>query len=658
MEVLKKKFIRGEMLTVDEERTAEAATTEDYAICLAHLCGSELLSLERLVPLLERMETEMPEDYWSRTRWSRREPSPVFNACANSLVSLEIFGYVLRYFRNAAEVTSSQFYKRPSPLLTAGNFGAYLLHVACLNDNCSDSAVNLLMLLNPSALLCFCTLDLGVDSEQDSVVNLLMLLNPSALQHFCWLDLGVDSEHLWLEVSPFHCLLMRNTHLNLSMVKTFVKQNGNVLSLQNEDSAERILPLSCLLEHGSVDNHKDVLRYLIHCVKQQGVNTIGGFQESPLHHICANPRATASAVQVVLQEWPDFVRARDSLGGRFAAHILYENEGIEDKELIDIVELLSEVDSDCLMQVNDIDKVPFFNAVRNQSTNVCRHFLSCDPGSIKRKNNEGYLPIHEACHCSQLETVILLTNLWPESIHIATDGGTLPIHDAARGDKIENDEINNAGVVRFLLEKDASLATLPDNDKMLPLHVACHYLNEDSFERIQALFDAFPEAINARAGGDNKLPIDFVDGTSYPETNIFLENQMTYYRLSQNNEAVSTPDELGNLALHRAIENGAAVGAIKLLVKGFSGALRILNGEGDSALHLACKSGHYTAVSYLVEQYPPAMEQCNGNGLLPLDIMSMQCPHVSEQDDLVHIDCMFRILRACPDVLLGLTSNV
>ena len=133
---------------------------------------------------------------------------------------------------------------------------------------------------------------------------------------------------------------------------------------------------------------------------------------------------------------------------------------------------------------------------------------------------------------------------------------------------------------------------------------------------------------------------------------------MTYYRLSQNNEAVSTPDELGNFALHRAIENCATVGAIKLLVKGFSGALRILNGEGDSALHLACKSDHYGAVSYLMEQYPPAMEQRNGNSLLPLDILSMKCPHVSEQDDLVHIDCMFRILRARPDVLLGLTLNV
>ena len=128
---------------------------------------------------------------------------------------------------------------------------------------------------------------------------------------------------------------------------------------------------------------------------------------------------------------------------------------------------------------------------------------------------------------------------------------------------------------------------------------------------------------------------------------------MLYYRLSQNNDALRAPDDLGNIALHHAIKNGATIGAIKLLVEGFPDALEILNGEGDSALHLACKSGHYVALLYLMEQHPAAMKQRNGDGLLPLDILCMQCPYVSEQDDLVHTNCMFRMFRANPDMLLG-----
>ena len=54
------------------------------------------------------------------------------------------------------------------------------------------------------------------------------------------------------------------------------------------------------------------------------------------------------------------MHARKGLDGRFATYILCRNQGLHDKELIDIVKLFYDVDSECLMQVNEIGEIPLF----------------------------------------------------------------------------------------------------------------------------------------------------------------------------------------------------------------------------------------------------------------------------------------------------------
>ena len=154
-----------------------------------------------------------------------------------------------------------------------------------------------------------------------------------------------------------------------------------------------------------------------------------------------------------------------------------------------------------------------------------------------------------------------------------------------------------------------------------------------------------------RAGEDDQLPVELVPDQC-PMKRSFLEQQLTYHELSQDIDALSTPDQLGELALHGSVRDGATLGAIKLLVKGYPRAVREVNANGDYPLHIACaRLDSFEVVTYLIEQHPPALSARNGEGLLPLHVL---CLTTAEQEDVSgrSTDSLFKMLRAAPESVI------
>ena len=98
----------------------------------------------------------------------------------------------------------------------------------------------------------------------------------------------------------------------------------------------------------------------------------------------------------------------------------------------------------------------------------------------------------------------------------------------------------------------------------------------------------------------------------------FLEAQLVYARRANDRRAMTTPDQNGQLPLHRALHDKATFGAIKLLVNGNPAALQVADNLGRFPLHIACESSAVEVVKYLVELDSTRLNDCDVNGNSPL----------------------------------------
>ena len=83
----------------------------------------------------------------------------------------------------------------------------------------------------------------------------------------------------------------------------------------------------------------------------------------------------------------------------------------------------------------------------------------------------------------------------------------------------------------------------------------------------------------------------------------FINAQLTYARLARNSTVrlLNTPDENGQVPLHRALRDNVTLGSIKLLVKSNPSVLLIPDNCGTLPLHMACQ--HHDSpkvVDYLI----------------------------------------------------------
>ena len=182
-------------------------------------------------------------------------------------------------------------------------------------------------------------------------------------------------------------------------------------------------------------------------------------------------------------------------------------------------------------------QIPIHHAARNMSPEFLKLLLNNHPEYISvRDSGDGSIPFHGACFRGRLSTVAYLFEVYPETTRVRDVKGFLP---------------------KFLLKQDPESASTTvsngrgrwstsDEENLLPLHLAC--ANGRNLNTVKLLFDALPEAIFAKDRNGRDL-IDIARSAS-SRIVAFLQTQLSYALKVEDELAMTTPNENGELLLH------------------------------------------------------------------------------------------------------------
>ena len=406
---------------------------------------------------------------------------------------------------------------------------------------------------------------------------------------------------------------------------------------------------------------------------------------SPLHFACYNPNVTLSIIHFLIGAAPASVRSVSNRGN-MPLHYLCDNKKVDDASALEILKLLIERCPEAVRHANK-RKFPIHFASQWRSPEFCRLLIEAYPRSERITDATGALPLHHACMKGSLATVEYLYGIFPEAInHPTTKNKLYPIHFAIVGGKQRAGAVD---VVKFLLDCD------PDQKLKLwqrqPLiHFACDtkYDNSNidaSIKVIKALYDARPEVI-----GWNSL-VKIVE-ESHPQVQAFVNGELVYARQAKEHRLVITPDEHGQLPLHRALRNNAMLGSIKLLVKSNPSAVRSVDDrgafplhvacehhdstsvveyilghahiardatdrDGDTPLHCACRGAKYGTIALLLEKYGAELVATrNAQGKLPIDLF-WRSEEVGDRESVEYIGSVFQFLKAYPEIVMNFDAR-
>ena len=418
---------------------------------------------------------------------------------------------------------------------------------------------------------------------------------------------------------------------------------------------------------------------------QETINILGprlsSQNPSYFHRACGNKKVTLKIVQLIYISLPGALRLRDD-DGDLPIHRLCLNKDLDDTASIDLLRFMLEIDP-TLPRDND-GCLPIHYAVQYKSSAFCKILIDAYPESLRIELDDGCLPIHFACRWGNrvdtADTIQYMMELDPELINAEDSIGCLPIHYAAK--------YGSAKSIELLLKYDPDAASKKVNNgsRWLPLHLASYNTNLSS---IQVLYDAFPEAILARnrdRGGST--PLDLARSNGNQSAIDFLQTQLVYARQAQDMTAMTTVDDDGWLPLHRALQDDASLGSIKLLIRANPAAVQVADQNGvypvhiacefssvnfvkylvelagdtlnsvdennNSPLHYACRGGNCDIVKYLLEANIPSVSDRNNNNKLAIHLLFECGEETLDSDSMEYVETVRQLLLANPEVVRDL----
>ena len=616
---------------------------------LDKFCLTGDLSLTSLREKISQLSTD------DITQETYNEHPFLHTLCMNFEVTLELVECILDSFPGAVTWQSNSFHFEDDEDLDFVPTTSHALHCACYNDECPDS-----------------------------VIELLLERYPSALEQLCLVEDGVYGEY-YIRGLPLHYYLSRPVNVDLDIVKVLVMAYPE--SLVTADDEWPCYPIHVALYQSNVSNlQHEVLVYLLD-QEPSSVRLLDGPGNTPLHLACGNNKVNLELFELLLNAWPDSIRMRNN-SRYLPIHSLCCGK-MGKTNSVDILRCMLSIDPTLARETNDIDYLPIHHGIC-KSFAFCKELIDAYPESLRVRTSEGSLPIHKACGYRggrSANTIRYMLELYPESINARDSEGLLPIHHAVRGRKPA--EGKKAEIVELLLMYDPEAATQKTTRLgRLPLHMACEsYVGRLCV--VQALFDVFPEAIRVLDGNGNTA-LTLATKRGLQSITNFLETQQAYVTQAQDMTAMMTPDENGWLPLHRALEDKAPLGSIKLLLTGNLSAVRVPDNNTafplhiacefssvkvvqylvelesipihqtdtnkDSILHYACRGGNLKVVKYLLDKHTSlvASVEVNRKGELPIHLL---CEEGKDKVDIADstkcIEIIWRMLLANPEAVVG-----
>ena len=256
--------------------------------------------------------------------------------------------------------------------------------------------------------------------------------------------------------------------------------------------------------------------------------------------------------------------------------------------------------------------------------------------------------------------------------------------------------------MQFLLENDPNAASkATENSKcQLPLHLVCQHRDNGYLDTVKVLYDAYPEAIHTRDGDINTptTPLDHAMRKSKTSSNSsivnFLQDQQRYIGGSDNDiqhlASRTELDDNGLTLLHRALQDKAPLGTIKLVIKGNPATVRTadnqfafplhiacefssvkvveflvgksnkhilchLDENKDSILHYACRGGNCEVVRYLLTNHASlvASVEVNEKGELPIHLLCEAGKDKVDCDSVEYTETIWLMLLSNPEAVVG-----
>ena len=252
---------------------------------------------------------------------------------------------------------------------------------------------------------------------------------------------------------------------------------------------------------------------------------------------------------------------------------------------------------------------------------ICHNLIRIYPGATKVPENNGQLPMHLIALSAVTwnTTIQCLYDAYPSVMHIRANGkncfSQCPIHMVCTNPNATESLVEN--VVRSYRRG----AMLIDANGKLPFHLAIE--RGKTWEGgLQALYDAYPRAIETREDNNHRRWLPLHCAVSSPYSSLHL---------------------------------------IQKILEIYPQAVKEVDGYTRTALHLAVESGKDwdSGVNFVFEKYPDAILKFDSEMKTPFFSAAIKSSHnlgqlKNDQDiDLreTKLEVMFQILKAAPHII-------
>jgi ankyrin repeat protein len=230
---------------------------------------------------------------------------------------------------------------------------------------------------------------------------------------------------------------------------------------------------------------------------------------------------------------------------------------------VEVVDMLLKAHPDAAREKGHLQKTPLHVAFRTTvPSGVVQMLIDAYPAAAAEKDREGNLPLHYAiANGACVEVVDMLLKAHPDAAREKGHLQKTPLH-VASGRKVFSANTPSR-VVQMLIDAYPAAAAEKDREGNLPLHYAIE--NGARVEVVDMLLKAHPDAAREK-NYLQEMPLH-VASTNTP-------SRVVQMLIDAYPAAAAERDREGNLPLHYAIENGARVEVVDMLLKAHPDAAR------------------------------------------------------------------------------------
>lgn len=312
------------------------------------------------------------------------------------------------------------------------------------------------------------------------------------------------------------------------------------------------------------------------------------------------------------------------------------------------------------------------------------------PHAVQCRDNIGRLPLHRAAASivqeednEDVTTRSIICNLlevYPEAASMADTEGCMPLHLIATNAEFWDDKVNaiweayhpaatrrtgpglhnslpihlvaanmkaRRSLIEHFVEMNPRGASQPNRDGLLPLHLACQCGKDWEEDGVEAIYNAFPQAVRMAEEYPRRWMALHMAVASEHSNGQLIDKLVELFI-----DATGAEDNMRRQPLHLACIAGKSwAGGVKTLFESNPGAISVADIDGFLPFHLAALQSADKERETNTPSIKLKEESDDGVGEAPKDIDDRKAT------DAAPIDILFNLLRADPTTILSLSSD-